>query len=265
MKRAGINDREKILQYLSQNPADCLYLYIDIMNYGIDSEHMQVWFEEVQEQIGWVVMKYYDSFQIYHHRKCPDVTVVLPLLQQYPVAMISGRRDLIEELEEQCPEYEAVYGEVFLMDKYRKVQDQTEILKATEEDTEEIARLICTDEEIGGHYTVDNLAMQLAERIKTKSGRSYIIRAGEEIAAHSATYAEAEGVAVVGGTIIHPDYRNTNYYICLSNYMLRELALEGKKTYTFATSEKMIQYHRMLHSKCGEYGKLTKNKNEKEN
>lgn len=258
MKRAGLGDREKILQYLQKDLADCLYLYIDITNYGIASEHIQVWFEEEQDGIGWVVMKYYDSLQIYHHKQYPNVDSVGILVRQYPVAMVSGRRDLIEKLGEQCPDYETAYGEVFLMDKYRKVQDETEILKAMEKDTKEIAELICSDEEIGGHYTVEGLAMQLAERIKTESGRSYIIRSNGEIAAHSATYAEAEGVAVVGGTIIHPKYRNTNYYICLSNHVLQELAAEGKKVYTFATSEKMMRYHQMLHSKCGEYGKLTK-------
>lgn len=258
MKRASIDDREKILQYLRENLADCLYLYIDITNYGIASEHMQVWFEEEHDGIGWVVMKYYDSLQIYHHKQFPEVDSVKVLLQNYPVTMVSGRRELIEELAAQCKDYEAAYGEVFLMDKYRKIQDETGILRAAAEDAEEIAELICSDEEIGGHYTVENLAMQLAERIETKSGRSYIIRDEGEIAAHSATYAEAEGVAVVGGTIIHPKYRNTNYYICLSNYVLQELAAEGKRAYTFATSEKMIRYHQMLHSKCGEYGKLVK-------
>lgn len=258
MKRAGTDDREKILQYLKPNLADCLYLYIDITNYGIVSEHIQVWFEEEQDGIGWVVMKYHDSFQIYHHKQFPDIDSVRVLLQNYPVTMVSGRKELIEALAAQCKDYEAAYGEVFLMDKYRKMQGETGILRAAEEDAGEIAGLICSDEEIGGHYTVEDLTMQLTERIATGSGRSYIIRNEGEVAAHSATYAEADGVAVVGGTIIHPKYRNTNYYICLSNYILQELAAEGKTAYTFAVSEKMIRYHQMLHSKCGEYGKLTR-------
>lgn len=258
MRRAETEDREKILYYLQNHLADCLYLYIDIMNYGIATENMQIWIEEDRKEINLVAMKYHDSFQVYSHRDTPNLTAVLDLIQKYPVAMISGARGIIEKLEMQCDTYTATYGEVFIMDKYRKIPGETRVLRASAKDAEEIAGLICSDEEIGGHYSVKDLTIQLKERIETGTGRSYIIRNQGEIAAHSATYAEAEGIAVVGGTIIRKEYRKTDYYMLLSNYMLQELAAEGKVAYTFATSEKMIHYHRMLHNKCGEYGKLEK-------
>lgn len=258
MRKAETEDIEKILYYLRNHLADCLYLYIDIMNYGIATENMQVWIEGEGKEIDLIVMKYHDSFQIYSHKETPDIMVILELLRKYPVAMISGTRAIIEKLEMQCAAYTATYGEVFIMDKYRKVPKETRVLRALVEDAKEIAGLICSDEEIGGHYSVEDLTRQLSERIETGTGRSYIIREQGEIAAHSATYAEAEGIAVVGGTIIRKEYRKSDYYMLLSNYMLQELATEGKMAYTFATSEKMIHYHRMLHNKCGEYGKLEK-------
>ncbi len=258
MKKADVGDRERILQYLQNHLSDCLYLYIDIMNYGIAAENMQVWIEEKREEIELIVMKYHDSFQIYSHKETPNITVILELLRKYPVAMISGTRAIIEKLEMQCEAYTATYGEVFIMDKYRKVSKESEVLRALVKDAKEIAGLICSDEEIGRHYSIDDLTMQLSERIETGTGRSYIIRDRGKIVAHSATYAEAERIAVVGGTIIRKEYRKSDCYMLLSNYMLQELAAEGKTAYTFATSEKMIHYHRMLHNKCGEYGKLEK-------
>lgn len=258
MRKAEIEDRERILRYLQDHLADCLYLYIDILNYGIAAENMQVWMEEDGGEITLIVMKYHDSFQVYSHRADADLTAVSELLQIYPVAMISSTRAIIEKLEMQCKTYTAAYGEVFVMTKHRKFQGETKVLRASVEEAEEIARLICSDEEIGGHYSIEDLKAQLAERIATGTGRSYIICDQGQIAAHSATYAEAEGIAVVGGTMIRKEYRKTDYYMLLSNYMLQELAAEGKKAYTFAASEKMICYHRMLHHKCGEYGKLEK-------
>jgi len=260
MRVATNEDREHILAYLRSDVKDCIYLYIDIMNYGVSSENMKVWLKEEDDGISLVVMKYYDSFQVYSHKNSCDMTPVASLLQKHPVAMISGRSDLIKLLEKECTGYKATYGTVFVMDRYRKMPKQEEVLLAKEDDAREIAKLICSDEEIGGHYTVDTLTEQLAERIRTKTGRSYIIRKEGVVVAHSATYAEAEGIAVVGGTIIREDCRTGNYYMLLSNYMLERLAGEGKTAYTFSVSDKMIKYHGMLHTKCGEYGKLVREK-----
>lgn len=258
MREATIQDRAKILEYLRTDMKDCIYLYIDIMNYGVSSDYMKVWIEEEADDLSLVVMKYYDSFQVYSHLTKCNTALVVELLKQFPVAMVSGRRDIIEQLEKECEEYQTTYGAVFVMDRYRPMKTDTEVLLATEADATEIAELICSDEEIGGHYTVKNLSAQLVERIRTGTGRSYIIRENGAIVAHSATYAEAEGIAVVSGTIIKPEYRNSNHYMVLSNYILQQLEKEEKVVYTFAVSDKMMRYHDMLHTKCGEYGKMVK-------
>lgn len=258
MKLAEERDTERILEYLRGGLQDCVYLYIDIMNYGIATENMKVWFVEEENSINLVVMKYYDSMQIYSETDEFDVRAIQELLEQYPVAMVSGKKTMIEQLAKVCLNYKSTYGAIFEMDKYRNMKFPVEIIKATEEDAREIAELICSDKEIGGHYTVDNLATQLRERIGTATGRSYIIKEDNRVVAHTATYAEAANVAVVGGTIIDKACREKNYFFLLSNFMLQELDKEGKKVYTFSLSKKMIHYHSSMHTMCGEYGKMVK-------
>lgn len=256
MKIAEAGEKNKILEYLKKDIANCIYLYIDILNYGISSDNISVWIEEYNQDIQWIAMKYYDSFQIYSRNELCNLENLLPLIQTYKVSMISGPKRIIQQLHEKCGLYQVSYGAIFFMDKYRKIDSGPPIEKAKEADVREIAKLICSDPEIGGHYEVENLAIQLADRIRTGTGRSYIIRESGKIAAHSAAYAETKDIAVVGGTIVSPKYRNTNYYMLLSNYMLQELLNEDKKVYTFAVSPKMINYHNILHKQCGEYGKL---------
>ena len=258
LREAKEEDKKKILQYLELDLKNCIYLYIDIMNYGICSENIKVWIEDKGGELSFVLMKYYDSFQIYSNQLQYDLKDVVRLLKEYPVAMVSGKRELIEKLSEECPDYKVTYGLVFVMDRYRKMHMQAEIAEATEEDAKEIAELICTDDELGGHYTVEGLTDQLKERIRTGTGRSYIIRENNEVVAHTATYAEADKIAVVSGTIIKPEYRDRNYYILISNYMMEQLTKERKVAYTFSISEKMMQYHDRLHTKCGEYGKMVR-------
>lgn len=258
MRLAEDRDRERILKFLRPDLPNCIYLYIDIANYGISTDNIKVWIDEKNSDVSLVLMKYYDSIQLYSSNKDCNIDPVVCILKQHPVAMISGERSVVEKLASYCPQYHPTYGEVFLMDRYRKVVPDMEIQEAEPEDTKEIAELICQDKEIGGHYTTQILAKQLEERIRTHTGRSYIIRENGVIIAHTATYAEADGIAVVGGTIVHDAFRNTNAYMIVSNYMLEQLAIEGKKAYTFSISPKMIKYHGLVHTKCGEYGKLTK-------
>ena len=258
MRIADEQDKGKILEYLKQGLHDCLYLYIDVMNYGIASDNMKVWIEEEQGGLVWVAMKYYDSFQLYSHREQLNIEGIAELARKYPVAMISARKSLIEQLAGKLDGYKTDYGVVYLMEKYIKIRNPKKVELAREEDAREIAGLICSDEELGGHYTVDNLTAQLAERIRTRTGRSYIIRDQGKIVAHSATYAEAEGIAVVSGTIVKTEYRNTNCYMLLANYMMQQLVEEGKASYTFSLSGKMIDYLDKAHTRCGEYGKLVR-------
>lgn len=256
MREAGEQDKERLLEYLRKGLHDCLYFYIDVMNYGIASENMKVWIEEERGEIVLAVMKYYDSFQVYSHSSQCKTEQVLELLHQYPVAMISARKDIIQQMEGKLVDYKAEYGVVYLMDKYRKIGENKKVQLAVQEDVKEIAELICSDEELGEPYTVESLTSQLAERIRTQTGRSYIIRENGEIAAHSATYAEAEGIAVVSGTIVKAEYRNTNCYMILANYMMQELVKEEKSAYTFSLSAKMQDYLDKVHTRCGEYGRL---------
>lgn len=275
MKRAEEQDKEAILAYLKKEVADCLYMYIDILNYGIASDNMTVWFQEQDGQIELVVMKYYDSLQLYSHKRGIDVVPVLELMRDHPVLMISARRDIIEQIASVCSDYSATYGSVFdVSHSHRGVEANVsekketiaeigkekaiEVIWATETDTKEIAELICTDASFRANYNVDNLAAQLAERIRTHTGRSVVIRIEGRMVAHFASYAETEGIAVLSGLVVLPEYRNKGVIEVLSAYMAGQLSKEGKRAYSFAISKKTIRYHRALYTECGEYGKLVK-------
>ncbi len=266
MRRAIQQDQRAILEYLKAAVAECIYMYIDILNYGVASENMAVWLHEQDGQIELVVMKYFDSLQVYSHKRSIDVVQVMSILQEYPVTMISARRDIIEQLEEVCSGYSAFYGAVFDVSRLRRafrVMNEAkpcklEVTEAVEEDAAEIAKLLCSDDTFRINYMEDDLARQLADRIRTHTGRSVIIRVDGRIVAHDATFAEAEGVAVVSGLVIMPEYRGLGCYEALVSHLGKQLMEEGKTPYAFAISDKTVRYHRAVYTECGEYGKLVK-------
>lgn len=256
MREAKNLDVDNILNFLKADMVNNLYAYIDIKSYGLEHPEMKVWLNE-SDTIQWVVMKYYESFQICGKIE-KDMESILSLIKQYEPKMISGKEDTIRQLVPALTRYKATYGKIFEVDRYLpQMGNQMEVEAATSKDMDEIAALICSDEEIGGHYDVKVLSQQLQDRQRSGMGRNFVIRQNGTIIAHTATYAECENVAVTGGTIISKAYRNSPCYSALSNKLLQELNKEQKRIYTFATSEKMIRYHTRMHSLCASYGKLT--------
>ena len=263
MRRAEISEQTKITEWLKSDIANCLYMYMDIVNYGLESPNMDVYIYDRGTDYIAAAMRYYDSFQLFINadgvskdERDAIFEGFAELITTGNVSMASGRKEIIEGLSNKLPGYKASYGLIHKIDRYRKMPDDITIVRATPDDTDKIAELICSDPEIGSHYTVKGLSEQLSERIKTNTGRSYLILDGDKVVAHTATYAETADYAVTGGTIIAEPYRIKNYYIYISNHLLQELIEENKEIYTFSINESMKKFHDVVHKRCAEYGKL---------
>lgn len=249
-------DEQAIIDYLQMDVVNCIYLYMDIVSYGISSGEIEVWFSKKNDKIDMVVMKYHDSLQVYAKTDTTSVKELIEKIIDVDVTMISAPKYIVEIIEHELTDYKVTYGVIYRIDDCRLMKDMGIVYEATEDDVGEIASLICSDDEIGGHYNPKDLEKQLRCRIQSGTGRSFIIKRDGKIVAHSATYAETKDLAVVGGTIIREDCRDLGYYMIISNYISHKLKEEGKIIYTFSISKKMISYHSRAHVKCAEYGKL---------
>lgn len=114
--------------------------------------------------------------------------------------------------------------------------------KASLNDLEECATLVCLDEEIGGHYNKNDLTQQFIDRYTDKFSRHYIIRKNKKIIAHAATYAEFDNLAVSAGIIVDPEYRGQNYGKIVESYLINELLSENKRVFTFLRTERRYKF-----------------------
>lgn len=256
--KANNTVKNKILDYLISHVEECLYLYIDIENYSIESDTCQVFYEEENGNLIYVLMRYYDSYQLYSERTGYVSDEIIEQLEKMPGLMISGRKDLIEAVENKINGYVATYGYVFEMNRSFGNMGSNTAVWAEAKDADEIADIIMTYPEFSSHFTKEVLKKQLIERMESGTGRSCIMKENGKIVAHSATYAESKNLAVVSGTVVHEDFRNTDYFLRITTMLQSMLASEGKKAYVFAVNEKLINYHKRIHRTCGEYGKLEK-------
>ena len=259
MREATQQDIPAILIYLKRHVQSCLYMYIDIGKYGLDNPNLRVWLDEDNRGIKLVVMKYHSSISVYTDDKEWDADAVAQLIQAEQVGSVTAEKSIIERLHPLCgAQYAVTYGAVFRFKQIRSFELEERIEPASEADTPEIARLITQDEEIGSYYEVDDLAEQLAERMRTKMGRSFVIRDNGEIIAHIASYAEYDGLATTGGLIVKPECRNGLYGGALESHLLNTLLKENFRVYTFVTERLRKRLLSAWGNECvGEYGKMT--------
>lgn len=249
-------DKEMILEVMKKNMVENIYLYIDILIYGLNNENLKVWINMEEFTIKQIVLKYYNSFQIYSN--IGSYSDIVNLIFKYKPMMISGTKDIIKEIHRNVKGYYNVsYGIVLEQEQSQLLNIKELPTRALLDDMEKIADLICSDKNIGGHYSKATLNHQLSERLQDKMGRNYIIKKEEKIVAHYATYAETVDVAVMGGLIVDSSSRGKGYARILHKYLANELLNEEKRVFLFCDEELVKMYLTLGAKVCGEYGKLT--------
>lgn len=250
----------ELTAYLRMYVEECIYLYIDLQVCGVDNPEVMFWFDENEKGINTVVMKYYDSFQIFSAYEDWNARETRQLLDQYEVTTVCGKRSMIERLEQDCREsYDSAYGMIVNEKSYREFSSFDQVETADEKDAPEIAALMCRDEEFGMNYDTETLSRQLAQRIRDKAGISFIIRKDGNIAAHAAVFAQYGDIAVESGLIVNPDYKDTFYGMVIHEYIKKYLILSGKQVFGFRIADYMVRYAKASREDiCGYYGKLTK-------
>ena len=231
---AGEEQVQALLEYYEQDLKNCLYSYIDLKKYGIRNPHLRIFYSERQGRIRAAATEYYKGIQLVSHGEELDVPETLELIERLDTPMINGRWELIQKLEPHLRgAFEKEKGYVAWMKELRPGAATEGVERAGEEDCPEIARLICTDEGLGGHYEPQELASQLADRQRESFGRNYVIRDKGRIASHAATYAEIHNLAIVSGVITREDCRGQGLGYRTVSGLCRDLLQEGKRPCIF--------------------------------
>lgn len=259
MLQATPDDRASIIKELHHNITENIYLYLNILNYGVTNQSVQTWINRTPTGIDTIVLKYHDSFQIYSADTC-DVEAIIDLIRQYTPAMISSNARLIRMISQSAAKlYNPAYGYV-LIQPYTGTSCDPEPLFATEEDIEEIAHLVCSDAEVGGHYDEHDLREQFRSRLKDGTGRHCYIRMNGRIVAHYATYAEAPNIAVMGGLVVLPPYTGRGFARILHCYLADELIMEHRLPVLFCHENVLELYLKLGAVVISKYGALKKSK-----
>jgi len=258
MKRLKENKVDRVLDYLRINVESCIYLYIDLKTYRLRDENIVFRITEDSKGINTVLMRYYDSYQIFSAYKDWDIDEAFDIIEAEPATVISGPEKMIESLHKRNSDcFDPCYGIVINDETYRKLGLFSKVESATEDDADEIAMLMCLDDEFKDVYKPDNLAEQLRSRMNAGFGRSFVIRDKGKIVSHVATFAEVDDLAVISGLVADKTFKNTFYGLAVYEYIKMILTKEGKNIYALRYNDKMVKNAGLLkmHT-CANFGKL---------
>lgn len=235
-KRVTQVEVQEVLSYFARDYKNCLYSYIDLKKYSLENPNLELHADRKADgTLSCVLTKYYGGVNVFSHENTLDVEATVQMLKELKPTMVNAPADTIAmlrvPLEETDSESEYEYEQGFVTElRACPAGDMvfSEVEVAGAGDVPEIARLICTDEGLGGTYEPEGFAKQLLERYEDDFGRYYCIRQNGRIVCHAGTYAEVDNLAVISGVITAEDCRGQNLAYKVVSKLGKDLLDEGK-------------------------------------
>lgn len=251
------SDLDRIKDYIGNDYASCLYLYMDLIQYGPESNFTTTWIQEQDGDITCIILCYHTAMHIYAHDLF-NTQEVFNLVKELRPSQICAAKPTILALAQTLSSinYDSELGYVGKLESTNHL-NSTIIQKATIDDVDDISQLLYNDEGIGASYSLEDLKAQFRERLTQGFVRSYIIKDGDRIVAHLGTGAEVGSVSIITYVITDSDYRGRGYAKMLYQAASNDLQKEGKEIYAVYYTDNAIKLHHSVGFKdCCEVGKL---------
>lgn len=247
-------DRQRVLSYIGADYSRCLYLYLNLNKYGLDSNQIEVYLQEKGGLMTAVLLKYYSCLHVYSRENC--------LLDSGEIGAFfadNGFTMLYCAAETGAFIFPALPGAITAkatitngwVARIKCVDKGSKGLSvpAQAEDFSQIVRLIYDDEDIGRSYNYEDLVRQLVERNEQGYARNLVIKERNQVIAHICTNAEFGNIAVIAELLVREEYRRKGYASEILRSICEKLLSEGKEVYSFYYSEES----RILHKHIGFY------------
>lgn len=251
--------QKTVVDYIGSEYYKCLYLYIDMQQYGCSSEFTKTWLQEDNGEITAVMLAYHSAMHVYSKQLNFDVQELTEFLLEKNPTIICACAELVKLLEAQMSSngFLSEYGHIGKFVHYKPYAAKYDIGLANKEDIKKIAKLLYDDDDIGSSYTMEDLVKQIEERIESGFVRSYVIKENNHVVAHLGTGAETDNLCTISYVITAPEYRGKGLSSSLFFYACEKLTAEGKEIYSVYYPENSRRlHHKMGFDDCCEFGKL---------
>lgn len=221
-----------------------VYLYIDASTYGFENHDVMTWILCREDRYIAIVFQYYNSLQLFEVEEpaADEIEEICKFVEKNNIEMIPGNIPIINRIFERCEQFVMTDGVIMKAGKGAAKSD-TDIEWAEISDCREIAELICADEGIGGHYSIQLLQEQLEDRMRNWNCKNLILKKQGKIVSHMATYADVKDIAVLGGLVTAPEYRGYGYGKTILQGITDALIKEGKIPVLYCYDKQVTEWY----------------------
>lgn len=241
-----------ILAYIGDNFMTTPYLYLNVTKYGLGTERVTTWIDYGADgQMEGVYMLYYDCIHFYTNDvDAYPVGRLLGFIRNTPNKVIMLQGGIGDRIEGALADaYHAERNHIMNMNRVG-LENRAYLSKmAGRDDIAEIVELLLADPEYIDIYDRKTLSDQLYDRFDGGFSRYFAVKMDNKVVATCSTYGEVAGFAIVGGVIVHPDYRRRGLAADVDSYACHVLSKENKSRVSFVNYENTASF--ALHEKEG--------------
>ena len=242
---------DEIIKYIGDNYKATPYLFVNIIKYGLGTDNVFAWIDRGEDgQIEGVYLLYYDCIHFYTNdtEEYPVERLVDFIYKtNHKVLMLQGR--IGNRVENDFSTYYSEKNYVIDMNKVGLEDKKYRTIIAQREDISEIVDLLMADSEYINVYDHQVLYNQMINRFDGGFSRYFVVKMDGKIVATCSTYGEVPGFALVGGTIVHPDYRRRGLAGDVEGFACHVLESEHKSRVGFVNEHNAASL--ALHEKIG--------------
>ena len=248
--KCGRKDGQKVLSYIGSDYSRCLYLYLNLQKYGMDSDIIEVYLQEEGKLVTAVMLKYYSCLHVYSRDGFFKADEIGSFFVDNGFMMLYSTAETGSRLFSALPDSmskDATISKGWVA-RIKNVDREPKGLSipAQDDDFVQIVKLIYEDEDIGRSYNYDDLAKQLVERNKEGYARNLVIKNDGLVIAHICTNAEFGEVSVIAELLVREEYRGRGYASEIMRSICSDLLSEEKDVYSFYYSEESRRLHKHI-------------------
>jgi len=243
-------DRQKTLEYLSEEPAINLFIIGDIEGFGFDVDFQEIWADfDVQDNIDGLLLRYHEYFIPYSKSQGYDWTEFKSMIVEAESKIeghvgLSGKESILMQFNDILPQHKrrsTYFCELTSREKLLK-ENFDDIKIAGPDDANRVHGLIEDIVEFDSINDVD----RIKHKLETNTGRVYYYEENDLMTSVAQTTAENSMSAMIVGVATLPEYRKTGLMSrCLSKLCMDVLG-ENKTLCLFYDNPKAGNvYHKL--------------------
>lgn len=251
----------EIIGYLGKHFKSVPYLYTDIKLFQQCNESVRLWTDIDSNTIKGIYLLYYDCLHFFTKDVGNyQIDKILSFIEEYRPRVMMYQDEVGYRLKEKLIDvYDFERNCIIDMDDISRedyVEYRSEVADRSE--IEPYVDLMLTSERYAQVYDRKVLLDQMLDRYDMGTARYVVIKDEDQIVAGECTFGEIDDMGLIGGLIVHDDYRRMGFAADVTAKICEELAADNKTRIGFVDYDNSpsIELHRKMGAKeCGVYFK----------